>query len=75
MADTGHEVKLVQAACQERGFIWIASVLARGLCKSHATSANMQWYTATRDQLQKVVTPLAASSPKAAAEASAAVQA
>jgi hypothetical protein len=49
--------------------------LARGLCKTYATAANMVWYTATRDQLQKVVTPLAASSPKAAAEATTAIQA
>lgn len=49
--------------------------LARGLCKTYATAANSGWYTATRDQLQKVVTPLAASSPKAAAEAAAAMQA
>jgi hypothetical protein len=35
----------------------------------------MGWYSATRDQLQKVVTPLAASSPKAADEAAVAIQA
>lgn len=49
--------------------------LARGLCKTYATSNNMVWYTATRDQLQKVVMPLAASSPEAMAEASTAIQA
>jgi hypothetical protein len=50
-------------------------VLARGLCKTYATAANFVWYTGVRDQLQKVVTPLAASSPKAAADALAAMQA
>lgn len=49
--------------------------LARGLCKTYATSANMVWYTATRDQLQKVAMPLAASSPQAATEAATAIQA
>jgi len=50
-------------------------VLARGLCKTYATAANMEWYTATRDKLQKVTLPLAASSPEAAAEAAAAIEA
>lgn len=50
-------------------------VLARGLCKTYATAGSMVWYSAIRDQLQKVVTPLAASSPKAVAEAAAAMQA
>ncbi len=50
-------------------------VLARGLCKTYSTAANFVWYTGIRDQLQKVVTPLAVSSPKAAAEASTAMQA
>ncbi len=50
-------------------------VLVRGLCKTYATSSNNGWYSATRDQLQKVVTPLAASSPQAAAEAATAIQA
>lgn len=50
-------------------------VLVRGLCKTYATSANMVWYSGVRDQLQKVVAPLAVSSPKAAAEAEAAIQA
>lgn len=49
--------------------------LARGLCKTYATAANMVWYTGVRDQLQKLVTPLIASSPKAAAEAAGAMQA
>jgi hypothetical protein len=49
--------------------------LARGLCKTYATSSNNGWYTGARDQLQKVVTPLAASSPQAVAEAAAAIQA
>jgi hypothetical protein len=48
--------------------------LARGLCKTYATAGNMVWYTGVRDQLQKVATPLAASSPKAAAEAFAAIK-
>jgi hypothetical protein len=48
--------------------------LVRGLCKTYATAANMVWYIATRNQLQKVVTPLAASSPEAAAEAATAMQ-
>jgi len=50
-------------------------VLAHGLCKTYATSSNNGWYTGTRDQLQKLVTPLAASSPQAVAEAAAAIQA
>jgi len=49
--------------------------LVRGLCKTYATSSNNGWYSAARDQLQKVVTPLAASSPQAAAEAATAIQA
>jgi hypothetical protein len=48
--------------------------LARGLCKTYATSSNNGWYSAARDQLQKVVTPLAASSPRAVAEAATAMQ-
>ncbi|MFZ9938493.1 MAG: hypothetical protein ACO3JG_15755 [Luteolibacter sp.] len=48
--------------------------LIRGLCKTYATSSNNGWYIAARDQLQKVVTPLAASSPQAAAEAATAIQ-
>ena len=48
--------------------------LARGLCKTYATAGNGSWYTGVRDQLQKVATPLAASSPKAAAEAFAAIK-
>jgi hypothetical protein len=48
--------------------------LARGLCKTYSTAGNMVWYTAVRDQLQKIVTPLAATSPKAVAEAEAAMQ-
>jgi len=48
--------------------------LARGLCKTYSTAGNMVWYTAVRDQLQKIVTPLAATSPQAAAEAETAVQ-
>lgn len=50
-------------------------VLVRGLCKTYATSSNNGWYSAARDQIQKVVTPLAASSPQAAAEAATAIQA
>jgi hypothetical protein len=50
-------------------------VLVRGLFKTYATSSNNGWYSAARDQLQKVVTPLAASSPQAAAEAATAIQA
>ncbi len=49
--------------------------LARGLCKTYATSANMVWYTATRDQLQRVALPLVDSSPQAAGEAVAAIRA
>jgi hypothetical protein len=49
--------------------------LVRGLFKTYATSSNNGWYSAARDQLQKVVTPLAASSPQAAAEAATAIQA
>jgi hypothetical protein len=49
-------------------------VLVRGLFKTYATSSNNGWYSAARDQLQKVVTPLAASSPQAAAEAAVAMQ-
>jgi hypothetical protein len=48
--------------------------LVRGLCKTYATSSNNGWYIAARDQLQKVVTPLAASSPEAAVEAATAMQ-
>jgi len=50
-------------------------VLARGLFKTYSTAGSMVWYVGVRDQLQKVVTPLAASSPKAVAEASTAMQA
>lgn len=50
-------------------------VLVRGLCKTYSTAGSMVWYSAIRDQLQKVVAPLAASSPKAVAEAAAAMQA
>jgi hypothetical protein len=50
-------------------------VLARGLFKTYSTAGSMVWYVGIRDQLQKVVTPLAASSPKAVAEASTAMQA
>jgi hypothetical protein len=48
--------------------------LARGLSENYTTSANMVWYTATRDQLQDVVIPLAASSPQAAVKAIAAME-
>ena len=44
-------------------------------CKAYVTSANMGYYTGARDKLQKVVLPLAASSPRAAAEAATAIQA
>lgn len=52
--------------------------LARGLCKTYATFANRGFYPGTVDQLkklQKLATPLAASSPQAATEAAAAIQA
>ena len=48
--------------------------LVRGLCKTYSTAGNMVWYTAVRDQLQKIATPLAATSPKAVAEAETAMQ-
>jgi hypothetical protein len=48
--------------------------LLRGLCKTYSTAGNMVWYTAVRDQLQKIVTPLAATSPQAVAEAETAMQ-
>jgi hypothetical protein len=48
--------------------------LVRGLCKTYSTAGSMVWYIGVRDQLQKIVTPLAATSPKAAAEAAAAMQ-
>jgi len=48
--------------------------LVRGLCKTYSTAGSMVWYTAVRDQLQKIVTPLAASSPQAVAEAETAMQ-
>ncbi len=48
--------------------------LVRGLCKTYSTAGNMVWYTAVRDQLQNLVTPLAATSPQAVAEAEIAMQ-
>ena len=49
-------------------------VLVRGLCKTYSTAGNMVWYSGTRDRLQKIVTPLAESSPRAAVEAQTAMQ-
>ena len=49
-------------------------VLVRGLCKTYSTAGNGGWYSGTRDRLQKIVTPLAESSPRAAAEAQTAMQ-
>ena len=49
-------------------------VLLRGLCKTYSTAGSMVWYTAVRDQLQKIVTPLAATSPQAVTEAQTAMQ-
>jgi hypothetical protein len=70
--DTATELAKAQLTASGGGD---TNALARGLCKTYATSATMVWYTATRDKLQKVALPLAASSPAAAAEAATAIQA
>lgn len=50
-------------------------VLARGLCKTYATSSNFVWYTRTRDKLRALVKALGKPSAPAIREAVAAQQA
>ena len=50
-------------------------LLARGLCKTYATSSNNGWYTMTRDKLRGLVRALGKSSAPAIAEAIAAQRA